>query len=264
MVKCSDGACLLGWSLITIEDLEDGAKGNQDQAGLIFQGRSVCEEMKIESGEKGRRKGRQDQREEDGYSLFKGKEPEGDEMSPVPSSPLSRLTRKRQPNLDLNEPVPVPRWGKQGRPQRRRAPRKERPMPMPVTTPTPAALTGRADLRAPVDGMGWPVCLVGSGLVSRRSRRCETATCNDSEQGPRKQKTWGTGREARLGSGTSSAGTCRSHTLYTHYRVHSPGPGMHRDCTPRLHSHDFLTPGTPAVKLDKEPCLVSVVRVCTE
>ena len=43
--------------------------------------------MEIESGEKGRRKGRQDQREEDGYSLFKGKEPEGDEMSPVPSSP---------------------------------------------------------------------------------------------------------------------------------------------------------------------------------
>ncbi|KAJ3462910.1 hypothetical protein MRS44_007696 [Fusarium solani] len=91
------------------------------------------------------------------------------------------------------------------------------------------------------DGMGWPVCLVGSGLVSRRSRRCETATCNDSEQGPRKRKTWGTGREARLGSGTSSA-------------------GMHQDCTPRLHSHDFLTPGTPAAKLDKEPCLVSVVR----
>jgi hypothetical protein len=50
---------LLGWSLITIEDLEDDTKGNQDQAGLIFQGRSVCEEMKIESGEKGRgREGR--------------------------------------------------------------------------------------------------------------------------------------------------------------------------------------------------------------
>ncbi|KAH7266498.1 hypothetical protein B0J15DRAFT_249763 [Fusarium solani] len=114
------------------------------------------------------------------------------------------------------------------------------------------------------DGMGWPVCLVGSGLVSRRSRRCETATCNDSEQGPRKRKTWGTGREARLGSGTSSAGTCRSHTLYTHYCVHSPGPGMHQDCTPRLHSHDFLTPGTPAAKLDKEPCLVSVVRPATK
>lgn len=27
---------LLGWSLITIEDLEDDARGNQDQAGLIF------------------------------------------------------------------------------------------------------------------------------------------------------------------------------------------------------------------------------------
>ncbi|RSL39071.1 hypothetical protein CEP53_014344 [Fusarium sp. AF-6] len=35
---------------------------------------------------------------------------------------------------------------------------------------------------------------------------------------------------------------------------------MRRDCTPQLHSHDFLTPGTPAAKLDKEPCLVSVVR----
>ncbi|RSL60058.1 hypothetical protein CEP54_006964 [Fusarium duplospermum] len=35
---------------------------------------------------------------------------------------------------------------------------------------------------------------------------------------------------------------------------------MRRDCTPRLHSHDFLTPGTPAAKLDKEPCLVLVVR----
>lgn len=40
--ECSDGVCLLGWSLITIEVLEDDAKGNQDQAGLIFQGRSVC------------------------------------------------------------------------------------------------------------------------------------------------------------------------------------------------------------------------------